>query len=35
MKARNRHRIYPNPLQRRMLARTFGCVRVVFIAYTP
>ncbi|NJN61012.1 MAG: IS200/IS605 family element transposase accessory protein TnpB [Coleofasciculaceae cyanobacterium RL_1_1] len=30
MKARNRHRIYPNPLQRRMLARTFGCVRVVF-----
>jgi putative transposase len=30
MKARYRYRIYPNPPQRRMLARTFGCVRVVF-----
>lgn len=30
MNARYRYRIYPNPNQRRMLARTFGCVRVVF-----
>jgi putative transposase len=30
MKTRYRYRIYPNTPQRRMLARTFGCVRVVF-----
>jgi putative transposase len=30
VKARYRYRIYPNIAQRRMLARTFGCVRVVF-----
>lgn len=30
MKARFRYRIYPKPLQREMLARTFGCVRVVW-----
>jgi putative transposase len=30
MKARQRYRLYPNMPQRRMLAQTFGCVRVVF-----
>lgn len=30
MKVRYQYRIYPNPLQARMLARTFGCVRVVY-----
>jgi len=30
MKARYRYRLYPNTPQRKMLARTFGCVRVVF-----
>jgi putative transposase len=30
MKARYRYRMYPNAEQREMLARTFGCARVVF-----
>ena len=30
MKARFRYRIYPNRLQRLMLAKTFGCARVVY-----
>jgi len=30
MKARYRYRIYPNNPQRRMLAKTFGCARVVY-----
>lgn len=30
MQARYRYRIEPDPVQRRMLARTFGCARVVF-----
>lgn len=30
VKARYNYRIYPNAPQRRMLARTFGCARVVF-----
>lgn len=30
MQARYRYRIEPTPAQREMLARTFGCVRVVF-----
>ncbi|TAD73234.1 MAG: transposase, partial [Oscillatoriales cyanobacterium] len=30
MKARFRYRIYPNRPQRLMLAKTFGCARVVY-----
>jgi len=30
MKARYRYRIYPNNPQRQMLAKTFGCARVVY-----
>ena len=30
MLARYRYRVYPTPGQEMMLARTFGCARVVF-----
>ena len=30
MLARYRHRVYPEPRQEVMLARTFGCARTVF-----
>ena len=30
MQVRYRYRIYPTPGQQQMLARTFGCARVVY-----